>query len=510
MSGKAARKFGRLRKPAMLPDTARVASHQRQETDRQTLLSNPERGAIARLAERSAVVCLEDFSQKAVQQAKSLLLDTLGCGFAALDDASARAVLATVGAFSEAPHCTLIGRAQRTSAPSAVLANGTLIRALDLNDYVVGADPRSGARGGHPSDNIPVALAAAELSGASGGEILAAVLLGYEIYGRGKALMDAHSPWDGISVSGLAAPAMAGRLLRLPRRQLAHAIALSAARAATPVGVREGAISAAKSIANALIAQNGMQAALLAAQGVTGPLDLFEAERGLRMVFAHRPDTAADILGASLPADGFIRKVAIKPYPCFAGAQSAVAAALALHRLIDGDIGRLIGKIHVTLADLPIVRRQMSDPGRIKPQSREAADHSLHYLIAVALIDGVFGLGQFEGERWQDPQMIALMGRLDMTPDAELARRAGEFYPCALQADDRSGERHRVEVLRPPGVSPDGLDGNAIVEKFARLTAAALTPNQRDRVIDAVMTLDTAPRCDQLMQALVACARGIV
>ena len=56
---------------------------------------------------------------------------------------------------------------RKMSAPSAVLANGTLIRVLDLNDYVVGAHPQSGARGGHPSDNIPVALAAAELAHAA-------------------------------------------------------------------------------------------------------------------------------------------------------------------------------------------------------------------------------------------------------------------------------------------------------------------------------------------------------
>jgi 2-methylcitrate dehydratase len=445
---------------------------------------------------------LEDFSQKAVEQAKLILLDTLGCGFAALDDECAGAVLATVRAFGEAPHCTLIGRAERTSAPSAVLANGTLIRVLDLNDYVVGADPASGARGGHPSDNIPVALAAAELSSASGRDLLATILLGYEIYGRGKALMDAHSPWDGISISGLAAPAMAGRLMRLDGEKLAHAIALSAARAPTPVGVREGAMSAAKSIANALIAQNGMQAALLAAQGVSGPLDLFEAERGLRTVFAHRPDTAAHVLGAPLPADSFIGKVAVKAYPCFAGAQSAVAAALALHRLVKGDLGRLDGKIRVTLADLPIVRRQMSDPGRIKPQSREAADHSLHYLIAVALIDGTFGLGQFEGERWNDPKVSALMAGLDMTTNADLAHRAGEFYPCVLEAVDRSGETHRVEVLRPPGVSPDGLDAGGVMEKFLRLTEQKLAGGQRDRIIDAVMNLDTAPRCGRLMNTL--------
>ena len=465
-------------------------------------MSSAEQGAFARLAERAAAVRLEDFSEKSIEQAKLILLDTLGCGFAALDDECANAVVAMVQALGEAPHCALIGRAQRASAPSAVLANGALIRVLDLNDYVIGADPVTGARGGHPSDNIPVALAAAELSGAGGHDLLAAILLGYEIYGRGKALMDAHSPWDGISISGLAAPAMAGRLLRLPREQLAHAIALSAARAPTPVGVREGAISAAKSIANALIAQNGMQAALLAAQGVTGPLDLFEAERGLRLVFAHRPDTAADILGAPLPADGFISKVAVKAYPCFAGAQSAVAAALALRRQVGGDVGRLTGKIRVTLADLPIVRRQMSDPGRVKPQSREAADHSLQYLIAVALIDGTLGLKQFEGERWTDPQVVTLMERLDMTTESELARRAGEFYPCTLQATDRGGETYLVEILRPPGVLPDGLDATGIKEKFTRLTEEALTPNWRDRIIDAVMTLDTAPRCDQLMQAL--------
>jgi 2-methylcitrate dehydratase len=471
-------------------------------------LSSAEQSAIARLAERAATVRLQDFSEKSAEQAKLILLDTLGCGFVALHDECANAVLATVQAFGEAPHCTLIGRAQRASAPSAVLANGTLIRVLDLNDYVVGADPVSGARGGHPSDNIPVALAAAELSDAGGPDLLAAILLGYEIYGRGKTLMDAHSPWDGISISGLAAPAMAGRLLRLPREQLAHAIALGAARAPTPVGVREGAISAAKSIANALIAQNGMQAALLAAQGVTGPLDLFEAERGLRLIFAHRPDTAADILGAPLPADGFIGNIAVKAFPCFAGAQSAVAAALALHRQVGGDIGRLEGKIRVMLADLPIVRRQMSDPGRVKPQSREAADHSLQYLIAVALIDGSFGLKQFEGERWTDPQVVALMERLDMTTDSELARRASRFYPCAMQATDRSGATHEVEVLRPPGVSPDGLDAAGITEKFARLTEEALTPRQRDRIVDAVMNLDTASRCDQLIQMLAADAHA--
>lgn len=393
-------------------------------------------GAIARLAAWVADLRVEDFPPRAIEQAKLVLLDTIGCGLAARGDDSARAVLATLAALGDTPQCTVLGRAERMSAPNAVLANGTLIRVLDLNDYVVGAHPVSGARGGHPSDNIPVALAAAELAGASGRELLAAILIGYEIYGRGKALMRPDSPWDGISISGLAAPAMAGRLLGLDKEKLAHAIALGAARAPTPVGVREGAISAAKSIANALIAQSGMQAALLAAAGVTGPLDLFEAERGLKMVFAHAPESAADILGAPLPEEHFISRVAIKAYPCFAGGQAAVDAALTLHRQIGGDVDSLTS-IRASFADLPIVRRQLTDPGRIAPASREAADHSLHFLIAVTLIDGTFGLAQFAGERWNDPRVRALMARLDMTTDSTLTGRSSGAYPCALHATGR-------------------------------------------------------------------------
>jgi 2-methylcitrate dehydratase len=462
-------------------------------------LSPSRIGAIERLAAWLVAVRAEDISHRDADRAKLLLLDTLGCGFAARDDACARAVLATLDQLGEKPQCTVLGHPRRISAPSAVLANGTLIRVLDLNDYVVGAHPQSGARGGHPSDNIPVALAAAELAGTRGRDLLAAIVLGYEIYGRGKALMNPESIWDGISVSGLVAPAIAGWLMGLREDTLAHAIALSAARAPTPVAVREGGISAAKSIANALIAQNGMQAMLLAAQGVTGPLDLFEAERGLKAIFAHA--SARNILGAPLPAETFITRTAIKAYPCFAGGQSAVAAGIALHRLIGGDTDRL-ASIRVTFADLPIVHRQLSDPGRIDPQSREAADHSLQFLVAVSLIDGTFGLRQFDNARWHDAKVRALMSRLDMTTDAELAQRAGEAYPCAVQATGHDGKSYDVEILQPPGFSPGGLDPTTVLEKFTRITEGHLTRDRRARVIDAVMHLESALSCDGLMQAL--------
>jgi 2-methylcitrate dehydratase len=226
---------------------------------------------------------------------------------------------------------------------------------------------------------------------------------------------------------------------------------------------------------------------------------LFEAERGLTAVFPRGP--AGEIFGAPLPDDSFTMRSAIKAYPCFAGGQSAVAAGIALHRRVGGNADRL-KTIRVTFANLPIVRRWLADPGRLDPRSREAADHSLHFLIAVALNDGAFGLRQFDNARWNDAKIRALMARLDITTDVDLTRRAGDTYPCAIRATGHDGRPYDVEILQPPGFSPNGLDTQTVLDKFAGVTERHLAPGSRNRIVDAVMTLDKAISCDGLMQLL--------
>src|SRR3954468_692659 len=167
-------------------------------------------GAVEQLAQWVLAPRAQDIPAAAIAQAKLLLLDAIGCGYAALEEESAHAVLATLKDMGGAPQCTVIGSPTKTSAPNAVLVNGCLIRILDLNDYV---NTKTGQIGGHPSDNIPVAFAAGEFAGASGREVLAGIVLGYEIYGRLKEVMDRDGDWDGVTVSGFAAPAMAGRLM---------------------------------------------------------------------------------------------------------------------------------------------------------------------------------------------------------------------------------------------------------------------------------------------------------
>jgi 2-methylcitrate dehydratase len=458
--------------------------------------SHIKSGAIEQLAQWILTPRSEDIPSSAMQQAKLLLLDTIGCGYAALDELGARAVLATHAELGGAPTCSVIGSAAKTNAPNAVLVNGALIRILDLNDYV---NDSKGEIGGHPSDNIPVAVAAGETSGVPGREVVAAIVLGYEIFGRAKALIARDSVWDGVTVSGLVAAAMAGRLMGLEAAQVANALALSAARSPTPLAVRHGAISAAKSFANALVAQNGMQAALLARHGVTGPLDLFENPLGLAPVFAQ--GELAATLTAPLPPEGYIMRANIKAYPCLATGQAIVAAGIALHEKIKGEVARL-RHVRVAMADMPFLRRQKDDPGRINPSSREAADHSFNFLAAVSLIDGEFGLAQFDNERWNDPKVRAVMAKLEITVDSELNCRSPGSFPCVMTARDDAGREIVVEVPEPPGLSRRGLDEAAVTRKFNVIAASHLDADSRSRIIEAALSLDREPSCARMTQAL--------
>jgi len=456
--------------------------------------------AIEKLAEWT--LAPRDIPAAAVNQAKLLTLDAIGCGFAAFGEDGADAVLQTLAHMGGAPQCTVLGSTSKTSAPNAVLVNGSLIRMLDLNDYV---NTKDGQIGGHPSDNIPVAIAAGELSGAAGRNVIAAIVLGYEIYGRLKELMDRDGDWDGVTVSGFVAPAMAGRLLGLDVNQLGQALALSGARAITPLAVRHGDISGAKNVANALVAQSGVQATILAKYGMTGPLDLFENRHGLKSIFPGI--NWMESITAPLPADSYIMSCHVKAYPCLATGQGIVAAGLLLHKQINEDPDRL-KEITVAIADTPSLQRQKDDPGRVNPQSREAADHSFNFLAAVALIDGNFGLHSFDNDRWNDPKVRAVMGRLTVVCDGTLNGRSPGAFPCAIRATGTDGRRYLAEVLDPPGFSRKGIDAQAVLDKFNSITQDRLGPRSRQRIIDAAMALDKSASCAELTAALASASKA--
>lgn len=454
-----------------------------------------------RLARWACELNAKSIGTPEIEQAKLLVLDTVGCAIAGWIEHSAAGVVSMVERTGGTPQCQVIASPLRTSVPNAVLANGSLCRVLDLNDYVLTREGAEVKLGGHPSDNIPVALAFAELAGSSGRDTLASIVIGYEIFGRAKDLGSDYGEWDGVSYSGLVAPAVGGRLMRLDAEQIAHALSLSAARCATSAIVRAGDLSAAKSIANALVAHSGAEATLLASHGLTGPLAIADHARGMKTLFANKEAIAA--LTAPMPAagKGYILQASIKPYPSVATSQAAVAAGIALHDKLGAGVAK-IERVRVVMADYPTIKRHLGDKERADPKSKEAADHSVPFLVAASILDGAMGHAQFDDERWNKPDVRRLMSTMELTTESAIASRAPDSYPCRLEAIDTSGAKHVSEVLFPPGLSRGGLAAADVVAKFHRITDDAIGVADRNRIVDAVMALPAADDIRGLMSAL--------
>lgn len=434
-----------------------------------------------------------------IAQAALLVLDTIGCAIAGWHEKAASDLADLIESFGGTAQCQVIGAPWRTTVANAVLANGALCRVLDLNDYVLVEEGGEIKLGGHPSDNIPVALAFAEHGRASGLDLLAAVVISYEMFGRAKELGGDGDEWDGVSYSGLVAPVVGGRLIGLDADRMAHALSLSLARCATSAMVRAGDLSAAKSIANALVARTGSEAVLFAERGLTGPLSLLDHARGLRSLFPSREKLAE--LCAPLPAKGYILQASIKPYPSVATSQAAVSAGIALHKRLGAKVAE-IERVRVVMADYPTIQRHLFDKERADPKTKESADHSVPFLVAVSILDGAVGHAQYENERWNKPDVRRLMSSMEFAVDGEIAGRARDSFPCRLEATDSVGATHVSEVLFPPGLSRGGLDEGEVIAKFHRVTEDRLGAADRARLIETVLALPQAKDVSALADCL--------
>jgi 2-methylcitrate dehydratase len=450
---------------------------------------------VERIADRLGQWCY-DFaespsSRDSDERARAVLLDSIGCALYASVDEKAQPVLQTLRRLEGNTDCTIIGVRTRASLPVASFVNGALIRTLDLNDTYTG--PR---QVGHPSDNIGGALAGAEIADRSGRDLMKAIRLGYEVYGRILDLGNPESPWDHVTVSGLVTAAMTGWLLRLPAERLAHALALAATHSATLGEVRVGQVSGAKSIANAIVVQTATLLTLLAADGVTGPERAIEGVRGYAKLildgvdFSHffEEDTKDRLLS-----------VGLKQYPCFALGQGPISAAIELRERLPTPI--VLESLIVSLANTGPARLRLRDDHGKMPASREAADHSIYFLVAVALLDGRFGLDQLIAGRWQDDDVRALISLMEAKVDPTLTPPTS--LPCRLEAVLPGGQRVIVARAVTPGNAQAPLTWDEVKTKFHRCADRILSNTVQRRVVDMVENIDTLPSIRQLLVDLV-------
>ena len=427
--------------------------------------------------------------EETLHAARRATLDTVACALGALDDGPCASVLAVARALGGAAECSLVGQDDRTSPTNATLYNCSLIRALDANDIYF----RNGGAG-HPSDNLPVALALAERGHLDGLAYLRCVVVSYELYWRVRQrlfqLAQGYA-WDHVSVSGIVAAGTAGVAMGLDADRLANAMAIGGAQVLTLGELHGGEISSMKAAGNAVTAQVGVLGALLAAEGMTGAAEILEGQRGL--LAALGVPVAESILADLVePVQRWrIHAVTVKPYPAIGTSQSAIAATLELvqrHGLRPEDVER----VEVALPDLPFTRRQMADPARRAPGTRETADHSIPYLVAVALEDGDLGSAQFADGRWLAPRTRELMDRVALVPEMRLREFATDGFPAVVTATTRGGSTLTADMSAVPGSPRNPLTDAALGAKLRRLAGPRASTAGLDALEQRLLGLGAA------------------
>ncbi|HEY5706259.1 MAG TPA: MmgE/PrpD family protein [Terrimicrobiaceae bacterium] len=432
-----------------------------------------------RLAEYAVGLEFERLPELVVHEVKRRIIDSIGCALGALDAEPCVIARRVAESYSARPGATLIGTASRAPPDWATFANGCLVRYLDFNDTYLSKEPA------HPSDNIAATLAVAEAEGVPGRELIAAIALAYEIQ---CSLCDTASlrakGWDHVTYVAISSALAAARLMRLDVERTTHALNIAGVSAGSLRQSRAGELSHWKACTVAHAARRGIFAALLAREGMTGPAPIFEGEMGFERLVSQAP---LDSLVLS-PDASLILKTSIKFWPAEYHSQSAIEAALRLRPQIDN-----VGKIESILIQSHDAAVEIigSDPAKWRPQSRETADHSLPYIVAVALADGEISERQFGPERFGDLALLGLVQRVKVEHHAELTKHYPKAVANIVTVRLRDNRQLREHVDYPPGHASNPLSDAQLEAKFHSLADPRLGRERASTVLETGWKLET-------------------
>jgi 2-methylcitrate dehydratase len=446
---------------------------------------------VERLAEFVVQASFDDLSTAARSQLKIHVLDALGCAIGAMNGAPVQLVREQIREFDRDGRCSLLGGG-RASPDRAAFYNGALVRYLDYNDSYLAKGETC-----HPSDNLSPVLAAAEYVGGQGADAMVALAVAYQVQCRlsDEAPVRSHG-FDHATQGAYAVAAGVSRALGLDATPTANAIAISGT-AFNPLRVtRTGALSHWKGLAYANTAAGCVRAAFLARRGITGPLEVFEGNKGFMDAIAGRFEIDWDHEDLER-----VTRTIIKRHNAEIHAQTAIDAALALKRqflLTGADVDR----IDVDIFDVAYKIIGGGEEGnKSVVATKEQADHSLPYLIAVAILDGEVTPEQFAVDRMQRPDVQQLLRRVSVHSTFAYSQRFPNEMPARVAIRLRDGRTLSLEVTEYPGLNGAPMTWEAALQKFHRLCGDRVRPEERDTIVDLVQDMEHHPVSD-LMQLL--------
>lgn len=440
-----------------------------------------------RLVDYTMGVRYEDIPAETVTAVKQRILDTLGCVAGAYDHPVSVSARRLAQRYTMDTSATILGGPTGVAPEMAAFANSTMLRLLDLSDtYRVKS-------GGHPSDILGAILAAAELGDGDGKSLIAAVAVGYEIYCSCADAADLNGKgWDQPVYGVVASALAAGKLMELNRDQMGHAAALAITPNMATMQTRSGELSNWKGCAGANAARNGLFAAILAQEGFTGPDRPIEGKFGL-WEMAEKFDWPLEI--GKPPYR--IANSHMKCFPvCYHG-QTAVWAALGMRDRFDvADIEA------IKIDTYAVAKGMMADaPSRWSPKTAETADHSLPYVVSLALRDGGIGLDAYDEEKLFDPDLAALMQRVSVDATADYTANYPKTSPSRVTVRLKDGTVTQNELTYPKGHNQAPMNDAEIASKFRGQFTAYRDEARADAMIALIGDLDAVPHVSAVFEA---------
>lgn len=419
-------------------------------------------------------------SEAAREQLKIRILDTVGCALGALGAPPITAIRSQIDEFGGNPLASLIGGG-KTAPDRAAFYNGALVRYLDFMDSYLAKGETC-----HPSDNFGAVLAAAEYANATGETLLTALAVAYQVQAR----LSDEAPvrdrgFDHTTQGAFAVGAGVAKALGLDQGHTANALALAAVGNIALRVTRTGTLSEWKGLAYPNTAFIAAHAAFLAKRGITGPPEIFEGNKGFKESVSgpFHIDWGHEDLER-------VTKTIVKRYNAEIHSQSALEGALELaaaHHFTGADVA----SVDVDIFDVAHKIIGGGEEGdKTIVRIKEQADHSLQYMLAVALLDGDLLPAQYAPERITAPDVQNLLHRVTVRPNAEFSARFPAEMACRVAITLKDGRRFTIEKHDYQGFHTRPMAFSEAARKFHRLASPLLAPEAEHAIIDAIRRLD--------------------
>lgn len=435
---------------------------------------------VEQLAASIVRMTYDDLSEEALHQLKICTLDALGCAIGALEGQPIKMLRAQLEDFGGRPLVTLIGGG-KTAPDRAALYNSALVRYLDYNDSYIAKKETC-----HPSDNLGAVLSASEYAHKSGKEFLTALATAYQVQCRLSDVAPVRAKGFDHTVQGAyAVAAGVAKALGLDQNGVANAIAISGTAYNALRVTRTGSLSNWKGLAFPDMAFGATHAAFLAMRGITGPLEVFEGNKGLMDAISGHFDL--DWSQENLEA---VRRTSVKKYNAEFHSQSALEGVLELHAAYQMRPEE-IESIGIDIFDVAyhiIGGGEEGDKQHVR--TKEEADHSLPYMVAVALLDGDVSPAQYVPERIAREDVQSLLRRVAIRPDEALSKRFPAEMPCRITISLKDGQTLRIEKQDYEGFYTRPISWQKAVAKFERLASPYTVAEQRASIVETVAHME--------------------